>query len=133
MKATKTVNITYANPDKVETVNADKLHFRNVLLNLIDNAVKYSGESVDVAIVVYKEDGMVCFAVRDNGIGISHDNLKSVFEKFYRVPTGNLHNVKGTGLGLSYSRSIIEAHGGTMCVKSDLNKGSEFIFTLPIS
>jgi signal transduction histidine kinase len=133
MKAAKTVNITYANPDKVETIKADKLHLRNVLLNLVDNAVKYSGEQVNIAIVAYKEDGMLCFAVRDNGMGISQDNLRAVFEKFYRVPTGNLHNVKGTGLGLSYARSIIEAHGGSMTVRSELNKGSEFIFTLPLS
>ena len=133
LKAAKMVNISYANPDKVETIKADKLHLRNVLLNLVDNAVKYSGEQVDITIVVYKEDGLLCFAVRDNGIGISHDNLKAVFDKFYRVPTGNLHNVKGTGLGLSYARSIIEAHGGSMTVHSELNKGSEFIFTLPLS
>ncbi len=133
MKAAKTVNISYANPDKVESISADKLHLRNVLLNLVDNAVKYSGESVDIAIVVYKGDGMLTFEVRDNGIGISNDNLKNVFEKFYRVPTGNLHNVKGTGLGLSYARSIIEAHGGTLTLKSELGKGSEFIFTLPLS
>jgi signal transduction histidine kinase len=133
MKATKPVNISYVNPDKVETINADRLHLRNVLLNLVDNAVKYSGEKVDIAIAVYKEDGLLCFAVRDNGIGISQDNLKAVFDKFYRVPTGNLHNVKGTGLGLSYARSIIEAHGGSMTAKSELNKGSEFIFTLPLS
>jgi signal transduction histidine kinase len=133
LKTAKTVNMSYVNPDKVETINADKLHFRNVLLNLVDNAVKYSGEKVDIAIVVYKEDGMLCFAVRDNGIGISQDNMKNIFDKFYRVPTGNLHNVKGTGLGLSYARFIIEAHGGTLAVKSELNKGSEFIFTLPLS
>jgi signal transduction histidine kinase len=132
-KAVKTVNITYANTDQVETISADKLHLRNVLLNLVDNAVKYSGDRVDIAIVTYKEDGMLCFAVRDNGMGISADNLKNIFEKFYRVPTGNLHNVKGTGLGLSYAKAIIEAHGGTLMAKSELNKGSEFIFTLPLS
>ncbi|MBW4890532.1 HAMP domain-containing histidine kinase [Mucilaginibacter sp. HMF5004] len=133
MKATKTVNITYANADKVSTIHADKLHFRNVLLNLVDNAVKYSHDSVDIAIAVYKQDGMLCFEVKDNGIGISHENMKNIFDKFYRVPTGNLHNVKGTGLGLSYAKSIVEAHGGTLTVNSELYRGCQFIFTLPLN
>ncbi|WP_448702211.1 sensor histidine kinase [Mucilaginibacter sp. AW1-3] len=130
-KATKTVSFSYANRDGIETITADVFHLRNVLHNLIDNAIKYSGDAVDIVITVYTEDNMACISVKDNGIGIAPADAAQVFDKFYRVPTGNIHNVKGTGLGLSYAKYIIEAHGGSIAVKSEPGNGAEFIIALP--
>ncbi len=131
LKPGKPVHFNYLNRDGVTSIHADAFHFRNVLLNLVDNAIKYSGDEVDVTISVYHLRGMACIAVKDNGIGIAPANLAQIFDKFYRVPTGNVHNVKGTGLGLSYIKYIVEAHGGTITVKSEPGSGSEFIIALP--
>jgi signal transduction histidine kinase len=131
MKLVKRVNFNYLNRDDVKTIVADAFHFRNVLLNLADNAIKYSGDEVEVAVTVYRQPGMVCIAVKDNGIGIAPLDIAQIFDKFYRVPTGNVHNIKGTGLGLSYIKYIIEAHGGSISVNSSVGTGSEFIITLP--
>jgi len=130
-KTGKTVNITYNNKDKVEIIEADRFHFRNVLVNLIDNAIKYSDEPVYITITCSKDGNNAVFSVKDKGIGIPPEHINQVFDKFHRVPTGNIHNVKGTGLGLSYVRYIVEVHGGSVTVKSEINKGSEFIVTLP--
>ncbi|RKR81265.1 phospho-acceptor domain-containing protein [Mucilaginibacter gracilis] len=132
VKTTKQVNMGYVNQSGVQTLNADKLHLNSVVLNLVDNAIKYAGNSVDVAIMVYKQGDSIVFSVKDNGIGISAEHITHVFDKFYRVPTGNVHNVKGTGLGLSYVKYIVEAHGGNIKVKSNIGAGSEFIITLPV-
>ncbi len=132
-KTNKTVNISYANKDNVETIIADRFHFRNVLVNLVDNAIKYSGEPADITITLIKSGNNVLFSVKDNGIGIPPEHISQVFDKFHRVPTGNIHNVKGTGLGLSYVKYIVEAHGGSVSVKSQINTGSEFIVTLPLT
>ena len=132
-KTVKTVNFNYINKDNVETIYADRLHLNNILLNLVDNAVKYAGDQVDVDITVYKVGHTLAGSVKDNGMGIPAEHLAHIFDKFYRVPTGNVHNVKGTGLGLSYVKYITEAHGGTITVKSQVNTGSEFIVTLPLS
>lgn len=131
MKIVKRVNFNYLNRDDVKTISADAFHFRNVLLNLVDNAIKYSGGEVEIKITVYRQPGMVCLAVKDNGIGISPLDTAQIFDKFYRVPTGNVHNVKGTGLGLSYIKYIIEAHCGGITVNSVVGTGSEFIISLP--
>jgi len=131
MKLVKQVNFKYLNADDVKTIAADAFHFRNVLLNLVDNAIKYSGAEVEVAITVYRQPGIVCIAVKDNGIGIAPIDIAQIFDKFYRVPTGNVHNVKGTGLGLSYIKYIVEAHGGSISVNSLVGAGSEFIIALP--
>ncbi len=131
MKLIKHTNFNYLNQDDVKTINADAFHFRNVLLNLVDNAIKYSGAEVDVTITVYRQPGLTCIAVKDNGIGIAPLDIAQIFDKFYRVPTGNVHNVKGTGLGLSYIKYIIEAHGGSITVNSAVDAGSEFIIALP--
>jgi len=133
LKAYKEVNFTYSNKDKITTIYADKLHFGNVLNNIIDNAIKYSNEPVDIIISCFKQNKNVFFSVKDNGIGIPADHVAQIFDKFHRVPTGNVHNVKGTGLGLSYSKYIIEAHGGAISVKSEINAGSEFIVSIPLS
>jgi two-component system, OmpR family, phosphate regulon sensor histidine kinase PhoR len=113
-------------------VNGDRLHLTNVLNNLIDNAVKYSAENPEIKISTLSASGWLTILVSDNGIGISAENQKRVFQKFYRVPTGNLHDVKGFGLGLSYVKTIIEAHKGVIKLQSELAKGSTFKISLPL-
>ena len=131
-RSNKEVDFTYRNPGNIKTIYADMLHFGNVLSNIIDNAIKYSKEPVKVEIACLKQDGNAVFSIKDNGIGIPQDHIKLVFDKFHRVPTGNVHNVKGTGLGLSYARYIANAHGGDISVKSEINTGSEFIVSIPL-
>ncbi|WP_419700520.1 sensor histidine kinase [Mucilaginibacter sp. NFX135] len=131
-KAGKTVTVTYNNRDRVEQIVADKLHFGNAILNILDNAVKYSTEPADIKIEVYRDGNMIVFSISDKGMGIPAAHQERIFEKFHRVPTGNVHNVKGTGLGLSYVKYIAEAHGGQVTVKSEVNTGSQFILSIPI-
>jgi two-component system phosphate regulon sensor histidine kinase PhoR len=109
----------------------DEVHMSNVINNLIDNAVKYSAEAPEISIETKAIDSTFILQVSDKGIGMQKDVLTQVFEPFYRVPTGNVHNVKGFGLGLSYVKKIVEAHGGNVQVKSQLGKGSTFEITIP--
>jgi two-component system, OmpR family, phosphate regulon sensor histidine kinase PhoR len=109
----------------------DEVHMSNVINNLIDNAVKYSAEAPSISIETKAVDSTFMILVSDKGIGMQKDVLTQVFEPFYRVPTGNVHNVKGFGLGLSYVKKIVEAHGGNVQVKSQLGKGSTFEITIP--
>jgi two-component system phosphate regulon sensor histidine kinase PhoR len=112
-------------------IEGDMTHITNVVTNLIDNAEKYSDESPNIVIsTVNKRNGIV-FTVQDEGIGMSKESMKHIFEKFYRIPTGNVHNVKGFGLGLAYVKAIVEAHNGNISVNSELNKGSRFSVFLP--
>jgi two-component system phosphate regulon sensor histidine kinase PhoR len=121
-------------PDAREfKLNADINHFQNVVCNLIDNAVKYSSGKTEIDVTTRNEDGMFVVALVDKGIGISHDNQKMIFEKLYRVPTGNRHDVKGFGLGLYYVKTITEALNGKVKVHSELNKGSVFEVFLPLN
>ena len=113
------------------TVNADKFHLANILGNLIDNAVKYSGDSVGISVSAVKKGGFTEITVSDDGIGIPGPSLGRIFDKFYRVPTGNMHNVKGFGLGLYYTRMVVEGHGGTISVKSREGRGTIFTIKLP--
>jgi signal transduction histidine kinase len=131
LKAGKEVSITYTNKTGIKHINADLLHLRNVITNLIDNAIKYSNEPAAVYLNLQSNTNKVQLSVKDNGIGIPASHINHIFDKFHRVPTGNLHNVKGTGLGLSYVKYIVEAHKGTIMVKSDINTGTEFTVTLP--
>jgi len=112
-------------------IQADRIHITNVIYNLLDNALKYSGENPEITIHSRIENSLAFISVKDNGIGISDNHKSQIFEKFYRIPTGNVHNVKGFGLGLSYVHSIIKKHNGEIFVKSELNQGSEFIIKLP--
>jgi len=113
-------------------VMADKLHFINVLFNLLDNAVKYNERAPEIVIKTSNINGSIQIDVIDNGIGIRPEEQKKVFYRFYRVPTGNLHNVKGFGLGLSYVKLIVEAHQGKISVSSQPGNGSCFSIVLPV-
>jgi two-component system phosphate regulon sensor histidine kinase PhoR len=112
-------------------IEGDNLHITNVIYNLIDNAIKYSEISPTVEIFTRDEMNGVAIAFRDNGIGITRENQRKIFDKLYRVPTGNVHNVKGFGLGLSYVKGVIEKHGGTVDVESEVKKGSTFTIHIP--
>ncbi len=114
-------------------VAGDRLHLENIIHNLFDNAVKYSAGNLMVEISTENLDGKLKILVRDNGIGIAPENLKRVLEKYFRVPTGNVHDVKGFGLGLSYVKLMVEAHHGEITLKSELGKGSLFEVVLPLS
>lgn len=115
----------------VDTVLADRLHLSNIIYNLLDNANKYSPESPNISIRTKSAGDGVVINIIDKGIGISRDALNKIFDKFYRVPTGNLHDVKGFGLGLAYVKSIVEAHGGYVRVQSEPRKGSNFEVFIP--
>jgi two-component system phosphate regulon sensor histidine kinase PhoR len=113
----------------------DEMHFTNVIFNLLDNAYKYAAEDRPLKLDVYTKNlpnRQIEIRVQDNGIGIAKESLKKIFDKFYRVPTGNLHNVKGFGLGLSYVNKIVRDHNGTIRAESELGKGTTFIITLPL-
>lgn len=109
----------------------DEVHFTNVIFNLMDNALKYSDKPLLLNIETWNEKDNLLISIEDNGIGISKDDSRRIFEKFYRVSTGNVHNVKGFGLGLAYVKKIITEHKGSIKVESELNIGTKFIITIP--
>ena len=112
-------------------IKADLFHFTNIMNNLIDNAIKYSEGVIHISIKLMNTADGIEISVSDKGIGISKSNIEKVFETFYRVPTGNIHNVKGNGIGLSYVKKIVEAHNGWVRVKSKIGEGYTFVIYLP--
>ena len=111
---------------------ADEFHMTNSVYNLLDNAEKYSKDHSEISISTRNEKEGLLISIRDKGIGIKQDFQKHVFDKFFRVPNGNVHNVKGFGLGLSYVKTIIEAHKGSILLQSELGRGSQFDIYLPL-
>ncbi len=113
-------------------LHADKVHLTNIISNLLDNANKYSYKAPEILVSTQQSGNFLEINVSDKGIGIHPREQKYIFERFYRVSTGNLHNVKGFGLGLSYVREIVQAHGGTISVRSAVGRGSTFTIKLPL-
>jgi two-component system phosphate regulon sensor histidine kinase PhoR len=112
-------------------VQGDTVHLTNLVYNLIDNAIKYSLDEPVLVIGSKNFANGVELTFKDNGIGISKENQQKIFDKLYRVPTGNIHNVKGFGLGLSYVKNVLEKHNGSIRVESELKKGSTFYVYIP--
>jgi two-component system phosphate regulon sensor histidine kinase PhoR len=115
-----------------ETLMMDEVHITNVIYNLLDNAVKYCNTVPHIDIRTWDDGQFFYLTITDNGIGMKREDLKMIFDKFYRVPTGNLHDVKGFGLGLYYVKLIVEEHGGTIQVRSQLGKGTTFSLKFPL-
>ena len=116
-------------------VNVDEMHFTNIIFNLLDNAVKYKRDDAPLHLEVSTRnqgEDYIIITIKDNGIGMQKDDLKRIFDKFYRVHTGNTHNVKGFGLGLAYVKKMIDLHHGTIKVSSEVGQGTKFMITLPI-
>lgn len=117
-------------------IEVDEMHFTNVIFNLLDNAVKYRSEDRPLHLTVTSRDlsaDRLEITIADNGIGIRRDDLKKIFDKFYRVSTGNLHDVKGFGLGLAYVKKMVGELGGSISVESEINVGTKFVIILPLS
>ena len=113
-------------------LNADEMHIKNVVTNLVDNAIKYSRNGTIINIQTQNKQEGIVLSIEDYGIGMSKETIRHIFDKFYRIPTGNIHNVKGFGLGLYYVKNMVDAHGGHIQVKSEINKGSRFDVYLPL-
>lgn len=114
-------------------VKVDEFHISNALINLLDNANKYSPETPEINVKTKNEGNWYVIEISDKGIGLDVDNNKRIFDKFFREETGNIHNVKGQGLGLSYVKKIIELHKGQVLVESRKGKGSTFTIKLPMN
>ena len=112
---------------------ADELHISNMIHNLVDNAIKYSPQQPHITLKTFSENGYAVFIISDNGIGIAKEDQKHIFEKFYRVSTGDIHNVKGFGIGLNYVYQVVNLHNGKINISSELGKGTTFTIHLPLS
>jgi signal transduction histidine kinase len=117
-----TIQLDATSPD----IYADEDHMRNVLINLLDNANKYSLVKPDISVFSFNRGGKYYFGVQDSGIGMTVETQRKVFDKFFRVTSGNIHNIKGFGLGLSYVKAVVLAHQGDISIVSEIGKGSRF-------
>lgn len=117
-------------PIELIEITSDRLHLTNIISNLVDNAIKYSPKAPEIEISLRRENKRILLSVKDHGIGIKKEHLNKIFDKLYRVPTGNVHNVKGFGLGLSYVKAIAELHGWDITVRSKYGEGSEFTLVM---
>ncbi|HMP13299.1 MAG TPA: ATP-binding protein, partial [Saprospiraceae bacterium] len=115
------------------TLQGDRIHLTNVVYNLIDNALKYSYLNPEIGLRITRDNASLRLLVQDNGIGIAPEHQPRIFDKFYRVDSGNVHNTKGHGLGLSYVANVIKKHGGRIEVDSAIGAGSRFTIVLPVS
>jgi two-component system phosphate regulon sensor histidine kinase PhoR len=115
-------------------IYVDEVHFQNAITNLMDNAVKYRKpeEPLDIYIRTWNDHDRLLLSIRDTGQGIKKENIKKIFDKFYRVHTGNKHDVKGFGLGLAYVKKVVDLHQGEIKCESDLGKGTKFTISLPV-
>ena len=113
-------------PSELIYIEADKLHTTNAISNLVDNAIKYSDKKPNIIVELKKDGDSVEIIVSDSGIGIKKEHQNKIFDKLYRVPTGNIHNVKGFGLGLSYVKAIAEFHNWEIYIESKIGIGSQF-------
>ena len=115
-------------------IYVDEMHFQNAIFNLLDNAVKYRkpDQPLDVYLKTWNDEEHLYLSIKDTGQGIKKENLKKVFEKFYRVHTGNVHDVKGFGLGLAYVKKIVDLHSGEIKIESEYGKGTKFTIKLPV-
>ena len=118
---------------KEDTVIGDELHLSNVMFNLVDNAIKYSPNSPYISVKTYNTNNKIIITVSDKGMGMTKEQADKIFDQFYRIPTGNVHNVKGFGLGLSYVNDIIKRFDGKISVKSEKDKGTTFEVVLPLN
>lgn len=125
--------VTFTGTAEPFVLMADRLHLVSVVYNLLDNAVKYGGSQPQIMVKLYREQDMYCLEIKDNGIGIPPVYHQKVFEKFFRVPGNDRHNVKGYGLGLSYVAHIVQQHHGSITVSSNENNGSTFTVKLPVA
>ena len=115
-------------------IYVDEVHFQNVIFNLMDNAVKYrkTDEALNITMKTWNDDKFLYLSIKDTGMGMKKENLKKIFDKFYRVHTGNVHDVKGFGLGLAYVKKIVDLHDGEIKVESEFGKGTKFTIKLPV-
>jgi two-component system phosphate regulon sensor histidine kinase PhoR len=113
-------------------VEGDKVHLSNILHNLLDNAIKYCDKIPEIMIATRNRGSYIEISVQDNGKGIPSENINLIFEKFYRVHSGNIHDVKGFGIGLFYVRNMIKMHKGNISVKSKIGNGTTFYIVLPV-
>jgi two-component system, OmpR family, phosphate regulon sensor histidine kinase PhoR len=125
-------HITFETSAKNSSIHGDSLMISAAIRNLLDNALKYSGQSPAIMITSRNEGKNLVIAVADSGIGIKQEDQKFIFDKFYRVPNGDVHDVKGFGIGLSFVKKVMETHKGSVTVKSEPGKGSTFTLTFPV-
>ena len=129
--ANRSGSLTCSLEAQPSTVIGDELHITNMIYNLIDNAIKYSPSQLEIAVSTRNEGSNIVLVVKDHGLGISKEDQKHIFERFYRVSTGNVHDVKGFGIGLSYVHQVVTLHKGTIAIDSTPGEGTAFTITLP--